>query len=161
MKLKLPDGISSSQDIGAIIIEVRNYGQWFSHNTILQRVGGKQFTQAPVISEETKELLRDCQAKQPLMADHLDELLKELEDIKTSAPSLTITLAAPATNDIKKILVAWCRKNIASDILVNFSFNATILGGLVIRCGSQIFDWSFKRQLLASRNKFPEILRRV
>jgi hypothetical protein len=162
MSLKLPDGISSSQDINSVIIEIRNYSQWFSHNVIKLRVGGKKTSDSPPpISAETRELLSDYEAKHSLNSSSMDELIKNLEAIKNNASSLTITLAAPATKDIRLALVAWCRKNVAKDILVNFSFNATILGGMVIRRGSHIFDWSFKRQIMANRNKFPEILRRV
>jgi len=62
---------------------------------------------------------------------------------------------------IQKNLVNWCRENIAPNILITFQFNATLLGGMVIRHGSNIFDWSFRRQILAARNNFPEVLRRV
>ena len=53
-----------------------------------------------------------------------------------------------------------CRP-VAPDVLVNFQFNATILGGMVVRYGSHVYDWSFRRQILAKRDTFPEVLRRV
>jgi F0F1-type ATP synthase delta subunit len=70
-------------------------------------------------------------------------------------------LAAPPSNGIKKTLVAWCRKNIATDILVNFDFNSTLLGGMVVRYGSHVFDWSFRRKILEEHSKFPGVLRNV
>ena len=91
----------------------------------------------------------------------LDELIATLEVYRKTATTVTITLAAPATSEIKKTLVNWCRHNISADILVSFQFNATILGGMVVRHGSRVFDWSFKRQILAARANFPEVLRRV
>ena len=86
---------------------------------------------------------------------------RTLEKYIKTAPSITITLVAPTTNDTRKTLVNWCRKNIAPNILVDFRFNTTILGGMVIRYGSHIFDWSFRRQLLNNSKNFSEILRHV
>jgi F0F1-type ATP synthase delta subunit len=84
-----------------------------------------------------------------------------LREFEESAPHITLTLAAPAPNGLKKTLISWCRDNIDKNILVDFKFNATILGGMVVVYGSRIFDWSFKRQILAAREKFPEVLRNV
>jgi F0F1-type ATP synthase delta subunit len=88
-------------------------------------------------------------------------LLEDLEDYLETAPHISITLAAPASKKLKQALMDWCRTNINADILVDFSFNSSLLGGLVVRYGSHIYDWSFKRQLMANLSKFPEVLRRV
>jgi hypothetical protein len=32
---------------------------------------------------------------------------------------------------------------------------------MVVVHGSRIYDWSFRRQILATREKFPEVLRNV
>ena len=70
-------------------------------------------------------------------------------------------MAGPAPAQLKQKIVEWCRKNIDGDILVDFRFNATLLGGMVVKWGSHVYDWSFKRQLMAARAKFPEVLRNV
>jgi len=128
---------------------------------IKQRVGSKKTTDQPELSPAAVEVIRTWANKEQLTQSKIDELIKLLEKFKSTAPTLTITLAAPATGDIKQLLVEWCRKNIASNVLVNFRFNSSLLGGMVVRFGSQIFDWSFRRKILASKDKFPEILRRV
>jgi F0F1-type ATP synthase delta subunit len=84
-----------------------------------------------------------------------------LEDFSDSAPRVTVTLAAPAPNSLKQTIALWFRENIAPNTLVNFKFNSTILGGMVVVYGSRIYDWSFRRQILVSREKFPEVLRNV
>lgn len=161
MRLSLPNTMSSPQDLSAAIIEIREYARWFSHDAIKRRVNSTHLTEPPTISTIAQQLLDGWTARQALSQERLDSLVSSLEELKDNAPSLTITLAAPPTSDIKQTLVAWCRQNIASDILVTFSFNATLLGGMVIRYGSRIFDWSFRRQILAARANFPEVLRRV
>lgn len=161
MKLTLPDSVASSQDVTALELEVRDYARWFTHESIKQRTNAKHTSEEPALSDACKELLRVNTGKKGLDRAVLDDLTKELERYIRTAPTITLTLAAPATSAIKATLVKWCRANVTPDVLVNFQFNATILGGMVVRYGSHVFDWSFRRQILANRDKFPEVLRHV
>lgn len=159
-KIKLPDSIASAQDINSLIIELRDYNRWLAHETIKHQVGKGRISPAPEVSDSTKEVIRSIAQGQPKSHD-IDELIKSIDEQKKSAPSLVLTLAAPPSASLKSELVSWCRKNVDPNILVTFMFNSTLLGGMVVRYGSHIFDWSFRRQILDSRNKFPEVLRRV
>ena len=161
MKLKLQDSISSQQDLKAVIIEVREYARWYSHTAIKTRVAVKNKTEPPVLSQTAIDLLKDSAGAKPLTQAGLDEIIAGLQDLAESTASLTITLAAPPSNGLKKTLVAWCREHIDPNVLVSFQFNSTLLGGMVIRYGSHVYDWSFRRQILAERGKFTEVLRRV
>jgi uncharacterized protein YejL (UPF0352 family) len=161
MKLKLPDSVSSVQDVTALILEVREYTRWFSHATILKKMNNKNIPKQPTLSASSSEMIRNWAEGKSLTRQSLDELIASLEKFKRSSETMTIVLAAPATNDIKRQLVSWCRKNVSDNILVSFQFNATLLGGMVVRYGSRIFDWSFKRKILANRGHFPEVLRNV
>lgn len=161
MKFQLPSSVCSAQDLSALELEIREYSRWFSHNAIKERVHAKQGVAHPALSPGAIELIRSWNTKGLLSAKSLDELVVAINAFRTSAPTLTITLAAPPANDLKHTLVEWCRTNVESNVLVSFQFNATLLGGMVVRYGSHVFDWTFKRQLLASRHNFPEVLRRV
>lgn len=161
MKLRLPDSISSSQDLVAVLLELHDYAKWFSHNAVKERVHAKHASLPPTLSPAALDLVRQASTKALLNQKQLDDLVQSLEQYKNTATKVTITLAAPPTADIKKTLVAWCRAHIAPDVLISFQFNATLLGGMVIRSGSHIFDWSFRRQILQAKDTFPEVLRRV
>lgn len=162
MKLNLPDSVASAQDLGALIVEIRNYSRWYAHESIKQRVSGKSHSSpAPTLTPTLTTLLHSWTGSSPLTQAKLEALIAALETYRKSATSVTITLAAPATSTIKAALVTWCRSNIAPDVLISFEFNATLLGGMVIRSGSRVFDWSFRRQILNARQNFPEVLRRV
>jgi hypothetical protein len=161
MTLKLPDSVSSSQDLTSLQLEMRDYARWFAHDAMKKRVSGKASSSAPQLTPSANELLHSWTAGKPLTQTRLDDLIKALDVYKRDATTLTITLAAPPTNDIKQTLVSWCRTNIAPDVLITFQFNSTLLGGMVVRYGSRVFDWSFRRQILAARTSFPEVLRRV
>lgn len=160
-QLKLPNSISSRQDLTALILEIREYAKWYGHVSVKQQVGVGQMGEPPAVSDAAAEMLAGLNSGQPVTRELLDKLIEDLEEFGNNAPTLSITLAAPASNPLKAQLVGWCRETIAPDILVNFRFNSTLLGGMVIRYGSRIYDWSFRRQILTNRAKFAEVLRRV
>jgi hypothetical protein len=145
----------------SLILEIREYTKWYSHNAILQRVSKKRAQKSFDLTPSAEDILRQWEKIQPINTRSLDSLIDTLTLYKNTAPTLTITLASPPTNDIKQALISWCRKNIAPNVMVAFGFNATLLGGLVVHYGSRIFDWSFRRKILDSRQSFGEVLRRV
>lgn len=161
MTLKLPDSMSSPQDLMSVILELQEYSRWFAHESIKKRVNAKAASTPPAISPAAEQLLRDASGKQPLSQQAISTLITMLKDYSSTAPTITLTLAAPPTGGIKTTLVTWCRNNIAPNVLVNFQFNATLLGGMVVRYGSHVHDWSFRRQILDARSRFPEVLRNV
>lgn len=161
MSLVLPASISSTQDVTALGLEVQEYAKWYSQyaNAAKRKIAYKE--PQPEVTPVASELIREWGKQSPLSQERLDQLVKELNSKTKSAPTMTITLAAPATSDVKKALVAWARKNINPDVLITFRFNSTLLGGMVVRSGSRIFDWSFRRAILNERQKFREIISRV
>lgn len=160
-KLKLDESVSSQQDLRGIVMEIRGYAKWYAHNAIKRRVHIRTTTKEPDMTPAAHAILRTWAASKDLTTKSLDELINTLEEYGRKAPNITITLAALPSAGMKKQLVAWCRNNIAPNVLVDFQFNSTLLGGMVVRSSSHVFDWSFRRQIIAERAKFPEVLRRV
>jgi F0F1-type ATP synthase delta subunit len=161
MKLKLPEDISTPQDFKSVILDTQKYAHWYAQNSVKQQLPSVKADEPPVISESTINLIKQLVGEKTLNKNSLDELIANLKSLEASLPRITITLAAMPTSSIKKTLVSWCRENIASDILVDLRFNSTLLGGMVVRYRSHIYDWSFRREILAARERFPEVLRRV
>lgn len=156
--LRLPDTVSSGQDLNGLIVDVREYMKWYTHESIKKRSGGSGKQSAPPeISDSAQAVVKDWDDSR----DTLDELIHTLEGLHRNAKVITITLAALPSGGVKKTLVGWCRKNLAPDVLVNFSVSQSILGGLVVRVGSHVFDMSFRRQILAEKAKFAEVYERV
>ncbi len=160
-ELSLPETIASLQDLMQMSIEIREYAKWYAHESILRRVSSKKGSVAPTLSPAARQVINDWSEIAALSTKSLATLITTLESYARNTDTITITLAAPVTNPIKTTLVAWCRKNVSPSVFVSFQFNSTLLGGMVVRHGSRVFDWSFKRQLLASSGAFPEVLRRV
>ncbi len=157
----IPKTISSASDLTGLILEVREYTKWYNQYANASRVGAPYQIAQPELSPTASQLIRDWASQTQVSSKSLDELVAQLEHTKVHAPVITITLAAPATSEVKAQLVAWCRANLSPDILVTFRFNATILGGMVVRYGSTIYDWSFRRTILNERHRFAEVLQRV
>ena len=161
MTIPIPPAASSTNDLTGLILEVREYAKWFNQYTNAAKLQSTYKQTQPELSPAASGLIRDWAKQDQLTSARLDELVNGLERTKAHAPVMTVTLAAPATSEVKKELVAWCRANISPDILVTFRFNSGLLGGMVVRYGSSIYDWSFRRTIMNERHKFAEILNRV
>jgi hypothetical protein len=161
MKLSLQDNIASRQDLKAVIQDVRKYAQWYSQTAVKMKYSGAQGYELPPVSTAAVSIINEWNKEDPVSPKSLEDLIIALQDFESAAPNMTITLAAPAPNSLKKELLKWCRENVAPNILVDFKFSSTMLGGMVVQYGSHIFDWSYRRQILASLQKFPEVLRSV
>ena len=161
MKLSLNDSICSSQDLKEVILAVRAYSQWLSNAAVKKSVTSQEASEAPAMSKAVTDIINQWYGNEPVTQKSLDGLITGLEEFEATAQKINITLAAPAPNSLKKTLLAWCRANISPNILVDFQYNSTMLGGMVVRYGSHVYDWSFRRQIMASINKFPEVLRNV
>lgn len=161
MKPALPASVVSPQDLRAVILEVKGYLRWYTHTDIKQKATHRRAGQAPEVSPAAASLIKSCLSPKKPDQKSMEDLIDDLEDFAANATEIHITLAAPPGNGLKKDLAAWCRQNIEPDLLVSFQFDSTLLGGMVVRWRSRIFDWSFRRQILANRQKFPETLRHV
>lgn len=161
MKIQLPSDLYSHQDFKEVILEVRSYARWVNQSAVKKKVAKASSSEPPSLSAAASSLIKQWQPEDQKSTPSFDELITALEDYAAMAPKMTITLGALPPASLKKKLVSWCRKNIDPRILVEFHYNSTMLGGMVVRYGSHIHDWSFKRQIQASINKFPEILRHV
>jgi hypothetical protein len=161
MSLNLQNHIYTQQDLKAAIIEVKKYASWFSQTAIKMRVTKNNEYELPVIAPTATIIINEWLEGNPPSQKSLESLIVALEEYEATAPRVTITLAAPPPGSLKQTITLWFRKNVDPNMLVNFKFNATILGGMVVSYGSHVYDWSFRRQILASREKFPEVLRRV
>ena len=153
--------VSSSEDLVAMIVEIRSYAKWFNQYLVSKKAGVTPTDTQPELSTVATETIRDWANKNPLTSAHLDELITHLEATRKQAPTLTITLAAPAPNEVKRSIVEWVRANLSENALVSFRFNSQILGGMIVRVGSRIYDWSFRQTILDNKATLVEVFTRV
>lgn len=161
MSSLIPKEISSPAELTSLLLEIKSYANWFGQYINAQRVGAKLSASQPELSSSASAVIRALSAATPLTATRLDELIVSLEHTSRHAPVATITLAAPATSEVKRALTDWCRRELSPDILITYRFNAGLLGGMMIRVGSHLYDWSFRTKLMENRRGFTEVLNRV
>jgi hypothetical protein len=161
VSLNIRNYVYSQQDLKAAILEVKKYTTWFNQTEVKMRVTKNNSYELPTISPVATNIINEWLDGKPPDAKSLENLIAALEDFEAAAPRVTITLAAPPPGSLKQTITEWFRQNVDPNILVNFKFNGTILGGMVVSYGSHVHDWSFRRQVLSSRAKFPEVLRNV
>ncbi len=159
MALKLSPEIISSEDLRSVILELIGFAKWLRQNEIKMKVTNKPAPNKPSLSDAAAAILNQLDAK--LSADQLDGLIKSLNDQFKSLPKASVTLAAMPGVSVKRQLAGWCRDNISPLLLIDFRYNAAILGGMVVNVGSRTFDWSFRRQLLEHKDKLAEAFLRV
>jgi len=161
MNFSLPSSVSSPQDLTALTTDVQSYAKWLSQYSIASKAKTSYSAAHPEITPAAIELIRAASDQKSITEKQVDELIADLESFAKTAPVMTITLAAPLSVGTKKTLVDWCRTSIHPNILITFQFNSLLLGGMVLRTGSTIFDWSFRRSLLERKTRFTEVLDRV
>ena len=158
---KLPRTVTTPSELTALILDIRTYSKWFSQYEIATKTNSHYSIGQPEISATAAEFIRGYAQTNPLTAARLGEIIDSLEQIQTHAPTVTITLAAAANHEVRQTIVQWCREHLDANILIHFRFNATILGGMVVRAGSHIYDWSFRRAIMENRGRLPEVMHRV
>ncbi|MEO5691347.1 MAG: F0F1 ATP synthase subunit delta [Candidatus Saccharimonadales bacterium] len=159
--IQLPASVVTPQDVARLELELTGFIDWFQHNAIKQHMHVSKGTAMPGLSSEAVELIRAVSVNGSLNQSNIESLQQAIMRIRQHAPTMSITLSAPAGAQLRQQLVAWCRSEIRPDVLVDFRFNATILGGMVVRYGSHVFDWSWRRAVLNNRSSFAKELRSV
>jgi F0F1-type ATP synthase delta subunit len=68
-----------------------------------------------------------------------------------------LTLGAPATRTLKRQLTVWFRSQIHPDSLLTFAARSDIGGGLILRAGSRVYDFSFRSKILENKSRIMEL----
>ena len=158
--LLLPDDLYSPDQLSVAMLELGDY-QNALHDVGVRATAG---TKKQVETIEPSALLASiAKANDIDLANpaSLDVLHTQLEDMMNKAPIAHITLAAAPNHSIKQQLVAWFRQQISPTMLLTFAAYSDMGGGIVVQAGSHVYDFSFKRQLLANKQKIGEIAQRV
>lgn len=160
-KLLLNDNIVSVGDLKQIIAELEDFKKVLSHNAIKAQVNKSKNKDNYDLSLVAKEIITDWQDSKPLNSESLEQLIKSLNYCLNNSPRISITLAALPSRSLKSKLATWFRDNIAENLLVDFNYNSALFGGLVVSIGSHTFDWSFRRQILNSKDKLTKVINNV
>lgn len=157
MELELPSTIASRQDVARLRTEVERYQSWSRQYQNAAKRDIQYQTEQPLLSEAASLIIRRWLEAKRSTAD----LIKTLTNIANQSPSITLTLAGPPPPTTQTELVKWVRSHIDKQMLVEFRWNSSILGGMIAQTNNAMFDWSHRNLLMSSRDKLVERLTRV
>jgi len=154
----LPSAIYTPQLLQAVDFEVERLRTWISDSAVKRKVGSTPAPE-PSHSPETQLVLDSWLGGQAMNVTQLTELISQLRALKPV--TVYVTLAALPGEALRLHLVQWFRSSCREDVLINFSADRTIGGGIIVRTPNRIFDFSFRQRLVDGRLKLPEIIRHV
>lgn len=151
--MTLPNDLYSPDQLSELTMELRGYIGALRDTAVRNRSTNAASPAAlPKISALLKQLFENVSGTMTP-----EEVLRELEAQLKSAPTVHVLLAAQPSKDLKRQIVLWFRVEVHPSMLLTFSERRDIGGGIVVRAGSHIYDFSFKRQILDNKNRIMEI----
>lgn len=160
MTFKLPLQLYSPRQIDAYLIELDFYLTWLREQDVKRRAKAAKADASPLTAELTSFLNVFTDNKTD-DAREVEKAVIYLKRLKQHAPLVHVTFPTFASASIRESVVEWFRKNVSDEILVAFTVDTSILGGIIVRTVNNIYDYSFINRLIKDRRKFPEIMRHV
>jgi hypothetical protein len=155
---ELPVAVYSSQLLESVTFDIEHYLDWYRETRIKKKVGAKA-TDEPTHSAETVLVIEAWLAGKAPTVESLEALVKYLRELKM--PEVHIMLAALPNRAQREVLVDWFRANTTPHLLMSFVADRNLGGGVVVRTPNRVFDFTWKQQLVASRDKLAGIVKRV
>lgn len=155
MSLRLPVDLYSSDQLGAVILELRSYISALRSAEVRIKAG-----KPPAEAPRTSALLLGAFHGAGLKTDNpksAEQLLEQLELVRKQAPIAHITLPDLPGRTLKRQLTVWFRTAIHPYLLLTFAVRSDMCGGIIVQAGSHIYDFSFREQLLQQRSRIAEI----
>jgi len=154
-ELLLPISLTGKKEL----IKVQRELESLSEAMIATKVSNKELGQPrplPTLSDVTSELVSANEIV--LDSKSVPELIKQLQAIRDRAPMLRVSFAVePDRASIAKI-VSWFRKEINPGLLLQVGIQPSIAGGCVVQTPGNRYDFSLRKHILGSTDKFKAVL---
>ena len=157
-EFELPGAVYSPQLLEAVTYDIERYLEWYRDAQVRKTVGAKTADE-PTHSAETALVIEAWLAGRPPTLELLEQLVDWLQKVKL--PEVHIMLAAMPNRAQRTALVDWFRNNTTPHLLLSFVADRNLGGGVVVRTPNRVFDYTWKQELMAGRDKLAEILKRV
>lgn len=152
----LPIDLHSPDQLSAIMLELYQHISVLRDAKAQAKTAGKVTSEIPILSGLLLEVLHNAAvATNNLTA--AEQLLEQLEIVRSKAPVVRATLAAIPNRDIKQQITMWFREQVHPHVLLTFTTRSDIGGGILLQAGSHIYDFSFRKQILDKKQRISEI----
>ncbi len=158
---KLPKIIQSSDQLQLSIDEIEGYAKQLIRADQQHGSGAKRSATQTELTDSSRALLStlpETEQSDPLA---IESLANDLRQLLHSAPVVHLTTSGLAPAGLKADITQWFRVNISPFVLIAFHVNPDIAGGMVVRTMSQVYDFSFRTQLLVQSSKIVKVLESV
>lgn len=158
---KLPKSVQSSDQLQLSIDELDEFAKTLVRTNRQSQAGGKTNISLPELSESSLALLNVLPEEQHNDFEKVGQLVNELREISRVAPVVHFTTSGLASSGLKADITSWFRVNISPFLLVAFHVNPDIAGGMLLRTMNQVYDFSFRTQLLVQSSKIVKVIENV
>jgi hypothetical protein len=155
---ELPAAVYSPQLLEAVQYDIQIYLDWYRQTKIQKQVGAAVVAE-PTHSAETVLVIEAWLDGKTPTVESLEELVRTLHEM--DLPQVHVMLAALPNRAQREILVNWFRNNSVPGLLLSFVADRNLGGGIVVRTPNRVFDFTWKQQLVAGRDKLAGILKSV
>ncbi|MCA9329811.1 hypothetical protein KDA11_04145 [Candidatus Saccharibacteria bacterium] len=144
----LPDSIISPLELGKIQRELFALNQFLSAS---KRTVGK----LPYTSSSLQKIAKDIQLNL-LQQEDRELLIKRLNFVRRTAPSVQISFASNPSTRVRRLLVLWFRQNGHPNTLVSVGVQPNLAGGCVVRTATKQFDFSLQQLFMQNRKALAQ-----
>lgn len=146
--MTLPADLHSPDQLSELVMELRSYIDALRDTAVKNRSGAS--AGLPPMSTLLKQLFENATTTP-------EDLLRELETMLKHSPVAHVILPAPAGKELRHQLIVWFRTEVHPQTLLTFTERRDIGGGVIVRAGSNIYDFSFKRLIVDNKHRLTEI----
>lgn len=149
--MTLPAEIYSPEQISELSMELKSYIDARATRNVQQRAGAD--IPPPAMSPDLRMLYERA-------LDNMETpetLLSQLESLMKKAPVVHLIFAAQPGAELKKQLTLWFRTEIHPEMLITYTVRRDVGGGVMMRAGSSIYDFTFRRKILDNKHRLTEL----
>ena len=157
MSLKLPADVYSPDQLGIALWELSGLIAKLQDAAVRGAVVKEGAQQQDVhVSKFLLSILHSAGIS-PADRPALEQLQANLQQVRDQAPVAHMVLPALPNQTLKRQLVEWFRAQIHQQMMMTFAVRSDIGGGFIMRIGSRQYDYTFRTQLLANKQRIAEI----
>lgn len=157
----LPKIIQSSDQLQLCIDEIESYAKMLVRSDQQHGTGVKTEARLAELTPSSMALLDILPETDRKNPSSIEGLVNGLRDVFRFASVVHITTSGLAPAGVKADITQWFRTNISPFILIAFHVSPDIAGGMLVRTMNQVYDFSFRTQLLAQSSKMVKVLENV
>lgn len=152
--MTLPADIYSPDQLSELTMELRAYIDALRDTAVRNQAGAANNSGLPTMSVPLKSLFETISASGWMTPE---DLLRELEALLRHAPVVHLMVAAAPGKELKRQLTLWFRLEINPNTLLTFTERRDIGGGVIVRAGSRMYDFSFRKRILENKHRLTEL----